>query len=250
MSVIVSMNAWRLASAVRLSVSVRSASAATRSLRFMRCSCCVRGAVEGACSMPPKPPSSLHRGHNSAVDAEVRAPEPLACHDLASRGTAIAGEDPMSKQARILVAELIGTMILILGGPGTVIFGQFLGFNIGVLGVVARVRPQPPVRGVPVRAHLRLSHQPRGHAGDVGAEAHRRQGRACISRRSDRGRGHRRLHHLVDPRDRRQHDSEEGDASSCCSAVRRTASRTTPRRGSRSGRWSSPRSSSPRSSSW
>jgi aquaporin Z len=26
-------------------------------------------------------------------------------------------------------------MILILGGPGTVIFGQFLGFNIGVLGV-------------------------------------------------------------------------------------------------------------------
>ncbi len=41
----------------------------------------------------------------------------------------------MSKRARILVAELIGTMILILGGPGTVIFGQFLGFNIGVLGV-------------------------------------------------------------------------------------------------------------------
>ncbi len=41
----------------------------------------------------------------------------------------------MSRQARILVAEMIGTMILILGGPGTVIFGQFLGFNIGVLGV-------------------------------------------------------------------------------------------------------------------
>jgi aquaporin Z len=41
----------------------------------------------------------------------------------------------MSRQARILLAELIGTMILILGGPGTVIFGQFLGFNIGVLGV-------------------------------------------------------------------------------------------------------------------
>jgi aquaporin Z len=41
----------------------------------------------------------------------------------------------MSRSARILVAELIGTMILILGGPGTVIFGQFLGFNIGVLGV-------------------------------------------------------------------------------------------------------------------
>jgi aquaporin Z len=41
----------------------------------------------------------------------------------------------MSRQARILLAELIGTMILILGGPGTVIFGQFLGFDIGVLGV-------------------------------------------------------------------------------------------------------------------
>jgi aquaporin Z len=41
----------------------------------------------------------------------------------------------MSRSARIFVAEVIGTMILILGGPGTVIFAQFLGFNIGVLGV-------------------------------------------------------------------------------------------------------------------
>jgi aquaporin Z len=41
----------------------------------------------------------------------------------------------MSRTARVFVAELIGTMILILGGPGNVIFGQFLGFNIGVLGV-------------------------------------------------------------------------------------------------------------------
>ena len=41
----------------------------------------------------------------------------------------------MGRSARILVAEIIGTMILILGGPGTVMFGQFLGFNIGVLGV-------------------------------------------------------------------------------------------------------------------
>jgi aquaporin Z len=41
----------------------------------------------------------------------------------------------MTRSARIFVAEVIGTMILILGGPGTVIFGQFLGFNIGVLGV-------------------------------------------------------------------------------------------------------------------
>ena len=41
----------------------------------------------------------------------------------------------MTRASRIFVAELIGTMILILGGPGTVIFGQFLGFDIGVLGV-------------------------------------------------------------------------------------------------------------------
>jgi len=42
---------------------------------------------------------------------------------------------PKSRTVRILVAELVGTMILILGGPGTVIFGQFIGFQIGVLGV-------------------------------------------------------------------------------------------------------------------
>ena len=41
----------------------------------------------------------------------------------------------MSQRARILVAEAIGTAILVVGGPGTVIFAQFLGFNIGVLGV-------------------------------------------------------------------------------------------------------------------
>jgi aquaporin Z len=42
---------------------------------------------------------------------------------------------PKSRTVRILVAELVGTMILILGGPGTVIFAQFIGFNVGVLGV-------------------------------------------------------------------------------------------------------------------
>lgn len=41
----------------------------------------------------------------------------------------------MSQKSRILVAEMLGTMILILGGPGTAIFAQFLGFNVGVLGV-------------------------------------------------------------------------------------------------------------------
>ena len=41
----------------------------------------------------------------------------------------------MSKSMRILVAEAVGTMILILGGPGTAIFGNFLGYDIGTLGV-------------------------------------------------------------------------------------------------------------------
>jgi aquaporin Z len=42
----------------------------------------------------------------------------------------------MSRTARIFVAELIGTMILILGGPGAAIFGNYvLGVNIGMLGV-------------------------------------------------------------------------------------------------------------------
>ncbi len=41
----------------------------------------------------------------------------------------------MSRTARILVAELIGTMILILGGPGAAIFSHYVGVNIGMLGV-------------------------------------------------------------------------------------------------------------------
>lgn len=41
----------------------------------------------------------------------------------------------MSKNARILIAEAVGTMILVLGGPGTAIFGNLLGYQIGTLGV-------------------------------------------------------------------------------------------------------------------
>ena len=41
----------------------------------------------------------------------------------------------MSKNVRILVAEGLGTMILILGGPGSAIFGLTVGLPIGVLGV-------------------------------------------------------------------------------------------------------------------
>jgi aquaporin Z len=42
----------------------------------------------------------------------------------------------MSRTSRILVAETLGTMILILGGPGSAIFSHYvLGLNIGMLGV-------------------------------------------------------------------------------------------------------------------
>jgi aquaporin Z len=41
----------------------------------------------------------------------------------------------MSRGVRVLVAEAVGTMILILGGPGTAIFGNYLGYDIGTLGV-------------------------------------------------------------------------------------------------------------------
>ena len=42
---------------------------------------------------------------------------------------------PKSRTVRILVAELVGTMILIVGGPGTAIFTNFVGVNVGPLGV-------------------------------------------------------------------------------------------------------------------
>lgn len=41
----------------------------------------------------------------------------------------------MSRHTRILVAELLWTMILILGGPGSAIFSFYLGVNIGLLGI-------------------------------------------------------------------------------------------------------------------
>jgi aquaporin Z len=47
----------------------------------------------------------------------------------------VPGSRVMPRPGRIFVAEMIGTMILILGGPGTVIFAQFIGFDIGTLGV-------------------------------------------------------------------------------------------------------------------
>ena len=41
----------------------------------------------------------------------------------------------MSRGSRILVAEALGTMILILGGPGTIVIGKTVGLPVGVLGV-------------------------------------------------------------------------------------------------------------------
>jgi aquaporin Z len=41
----------------------------------------------------------------------------------------------VNDRVRLVVAETIGIMILVVGGPGTAIFAQYLDFNIGVLGV-------------------------------------------------------------------------------------------------------------------
>jgi aquaporin Z len=41
----------------------------------------------------------------------------------------------MRRPGRIFVAEVIGTMILIIGGPGTAIFTNYLGVNVGILGI-------------------------------------------------------------------------------------------------------------------
>ena len=41
----------------------------------------------------------------------------------------------MSRGTRILVAEALGTMILILGGPGTVVIGKTINLPVGTLGV-------------------------------------------------------------------------------------------------------------------
>jgi aquaporin Z len=41
----------------------------------------------------------------------------------------------MHDRSRLVLGEATGIVILILGGPGTAIFGQYLGFDVGVLGV-------------------------------------------------------------------------------------------------------------------
>ena len=256
-SVIVSMNACRLASAVRLSVSVRSASAATRSLRFMVGCSWSAGGCRRACSMPPNGPERLHRGHISRTRRRGPGPGPEGPPDghvgVQPSSRAADGEvgGSMNRQARILVAELIGTMILILGGPGTAIFGQYARFRHRRAGGGVRVRLEPAVRGVPLRAHLGLPHQPGGDHRHVGAQAHRRQGRArrTSSVRSSAPRSAR----SSSGRSSRPVTTGGGQEARASGVVRRCVERVRrPLTGAlrASGRWSSWRSCSPRSSSW
>ena len=155
----------------------------------------------------------------------------------------------MNRQARILVAELIGTMILILGGPGTVIFGQFLGFHIGVLGVslafglsllcaaylfghISGCHINPAVTiGMWALKRTDGKDVPSYLVGQILGAALGAFIIWAILETGDNGGG------------------EEARRVRRCSQVRRTASPTTRRRTSRSGPWSSSRSCSPRSSS-
>jgi aquaporin Z len=41
----------------------------------------------------------------------------------------------MVSRPKLVLGEIVGILILIVGGPGTAIFAQYLGFNVGVLGV-------------------------------------------------------------------------------------------------------------------
>src|SRR3954466_1997041 len=96
----------------------------------------LRSGVHDATETAPKlasAPENVRSGHHPCGFRRSVTRSPVAWQP-ASRHWRDRGGN-MKRSARILVAELIGTMILILGGPGTVIFGQFLGFNIGVLGV-------------------------------------------------------------------------------------------------------------------
>src|SRR5215211_2391950 len=65
------------------------------------------------------------RGHR----ARGRVAVPTSPLDLG------AGRPLMRRPGRIFVAEVIGTMILIIGGPGTAIFTNYMGVNVGTLGV-------------------------------------------------------------------------------------------------------------------
>ena len=86
--------------------------------------------------MPPQWSMSAHPGPNAVLPPGPNRATILGTNDdLIGRGGQTHDEQ-IQRRTTILVAELVGTMILILGGPGTIIFGKFIGVNsVGTLGV-------------------------------------------------------------------------------------------------------------------
>src|SRR4029077_12610442 len=70
------------------------------------------------------------------ASGDIRHFLPLVCQHHQDF-PALSGGTPMalSRGTRILVAEALGTMILILGGPGAVVIGKTIDLPVGTLGV-------------------------------------------------------------------------------------------------------------------
>ena len=116
--------------------------------------------------------SSGRRRTSSPVDTVVTSSDLTAAtgshgqqgtRGIARLGTAGNMVRPMETQnnGRILAAELVGTAVLMLGGPGVAIF-RFEHVSAS-LGVAARLRLLVDDHGLLHRADLRLPHQPGGH---------------------------------------------------------------------------------------
>ena len=78
---------------------------------------------------------------------------------------------PVAANVRILIAEVLGTCVLMLGGPGSAILA---GGDIGTLGIAIAFGFSLSTWPTP-SAHLRMPHQPRGDGGHVPGPAHRVQ---------------------------------------------------------------------------